>query len=156
METEPVTPRPTPEEAAAALREVEEAQETTRAVRVPAWYYPVLGLIVAPYGLLFVIPRTGVWLAVYLLGLAVFMAATVVLMRVGVNQMGVFRWLTFEELRPIAIWSLFPVLGGIGLYLAYGTPWAWVAATVGLGAAIALFGPYHRRTSPYYQEGGNR
>ncbi|MFI6577005.1 hypothetical protein ACIBFB_14490 [Nocardiopsis sp. NPDC050513] len=156
METDPVTPRPTPEEAAAALREVEAVQETTRAVRVPAWYYPVLGLLVAPYGLLFVIPRTGVWLAVYVLGLAAFMAATVVLMRAGVNQMGVLRWLSPTELRPVAIWSVFPVLGGIGLYLAYGTPWAWVAASVGLGVAIALFGPYHRRTSPYYQEGGHR
>ncbi|MCY9787712.1 hypothetical protein KIK06_27925 [Nocardiopsis sp. EMB25] len=156
METEPTTPRPTPEEAAAALREAESAQESTRAVKVPAWYYPVLGLIIAPYGLLFVIPHEGWWLAAYLLGLVAFLTATVVLMRVGVNQMGVLRWLTPRELRPIAVWSLFPIIGGIGLYLIHGTPWAWVATTAGLGVAIGLFGPYHRRTSPYYQTSGNR
>ncbi|WP_116243718.1 hypothetical protein [Nocardiopsis sp. FIRDI 009] len=156
METEPVATRPTPEEAAAALREAESAQESTRAVKVPAWYYPVLGLLFAPYGLLFVIPREGLWNLVLLASLAAFIGAFVLLARIGVNQMGVLRWLTLRELRPVAIWSLVPILGGIGLYLAYDTPWAWVAMTAGLGVAIALFGPYHRRTSPYHRRNGDR
>ncbi|MFE3461974.1 hypothetical protein ACFXKD_30900 [Nocardiopsis aegyptia] len=147
---------PTPEEAAAALQDIERARETTRAVPVPAWYYPVLGLLVAPYGLLFVLPDTGAWNVVYFAGITVFLAGTLLLMHHGVKRMGVLRWLTFQELRPLMIAALVPIVAAVVLFAVSGDRWVWPGLTASLGALIALFGPYHRRTGPYYRRGGER
>ncbi|GAB2499076.1 hypothetical protein [Nocardiopsis aegyptia] len=123
---------------------------------MPGWYYPVLGLLVAPYGLLFVLPDTGVWNVVYFAGITAFLAGTLLLMHHGVKRMGVLRWLTFQELRPLMIAALVPITAAVALFAVSGDRWVWPGLTVALGALIALFGPYHRRTGPYYRRGGER
>lgn len=156
MENVEPAPRPTPSEAAAALQDIERAQDTTRAVPVPAWYYPVLGLIVAPYGLLFVLPDTGLWNAVYFAGITAFLLGTLLLMHYGVKRMGVLRWLTFQELRPLVIAALVATVAAIALFAVSGDRWVWPGLTLVLGGLIALFGPYHRRTGPYYRRSAER
>lgn len=152
METnDPRKTRPSADEAAEVLREAEQLTSDVAGVKVPAWYFPALGAVVAPYGLLTLLPDTAVGVGATFGGVAAFLIATALIAHYGVKQMGVLRWLTWRETRPVFVPTGVLLVAASVVYLAVDSAWVWVALSVAVGALIAAFGPYHRRTSPFYR-----
>ncbi|WP_017540202.1 hypothetical protein [Nocardiopsis halophila] len=152
METDdPHRPRPSADEAAAVLREAEQLTSDVAAVKVPAWYFPALGAVVAPYGLITLLPDTAVGVGATFGGMAAFLVAIALIAHYGVKQMGVLRWLTWRETWPVFVPAGVLLVAASAVYLVVDSAWVWVALSVAVGALIAAFGPYHRRTSPFYR-----
>ncbi|MDA2803183.1 hypothetical protein [Nocardiopsis suaedae] len=153
METQnPPSGRPSPEEAAAALQETEKLTTDVAGVKVPAWYFPVLGAVVAPYGLITVLPDTPLGIGATFAGIAAFLAAVALIAHFGVKQMGVLRWLTWKETWPVFVPCGVLTAAALAASTVIDSNWLWVGLSAALGVIIAGFGPYHRRTSPYYRQ----
>lgn len=157
METQnPPNDRPSPEEAAAALQDTEKLTTDVAGVKVPAWYFPALGAVVAPYGLITVLPDTPLGIGAMFAGIVVFLAAVALIAHLGVRQMGVLRWLTWQETWPVFVPSGVLLVAAIAASFFVDSNWLWVGLSVAVGIVIAAFGPYHRRTSPYYEQSASQ
>ncbi|WP_326819237.1 hypothetical protein [Streptosporangium sp. NBC_01756] len=134
------TPRPTPEEASAALHEVEQVRSSLDAVPIPGWYMPLLALLAGGTALAQLLP-TAVTVVVVLL-MAVGIGLTV---RLYVQKVGFLRQAKGREVWPAIVPLVVIYLAAAVLDLAYGQVWGWVVAAV-LGAGTILgMGYYHQR-----------
>ncbi|MFJ2028237.1 hypothetical protein [Streptosporangium sp. NPDC087985] len=133
-------PRPTPEEASAALREVEQARSSLDSVPMPGWYTTILALLVAGTALCQLLPTTAT--VVVALIVAAGMGMTV---RVYINKVGFWRQARGREVWP-AVVPLVLIYGAAAvLDLGYGQEWGWIVAAVVGGSAVLGLGHYHRR-----------
>ncbi|MGH3239553.1 MAG: hypothetical protein ACRDNL_04180, partial [Spirillospora sp.] len=137
--------RPTADEAAAALHDVERTQAAMDGIRTPLWYFVALGIWTAPIGpLVSLTPDPPAGVVVLLAGVAIWTAGLAALMHVVVKRMRVLMWLPERQLRPFAVIML-PLLGGYALVQSTTEPpWGSEAVTVVAAAGIIAFGVYHR------------
>jgi hypothetical protein len=138
METD--ASRPSPAEAAAALREVEQAQSSVASTRAPWWFFVALAGLVAPIPLVQLVPDPPLGVFVLLGAVAVWALAFGVLIRVMVNKVGVVH-----RVRGRAAWiAMSPVLVlaivATVLYLAFDAGWAPTALAELIAAAILAYG----------------
>ena len=135
METD--APLPSPAEAAAALRDVEQAQTTVATARAPWWFFVALAALVAPAPLVQLVPDPPHGVFVLLGAVVLWAFAFGVLIRAMVNKVGVVH-----RVRAGAAWiAMSPILilaiVAIVLYLAFDATWA-PTALVELTAAVIL------------------
>ncbi|TDC93082.1 hypothetical protein [Actinomadura sp. 7K507] len=140
-------PRPTPGEAAAALREAEQARAAVSDIRTPLWYFVALGIWVAPVGpLVSLAPDSPLGMVALLAGVAIWGAGLATLMHVVVKRMRVLMWLSGRQMWPLAVIMLV-LLGAHAIAQnVTGLPWSSDAITVVVGAGIIVFGAHHRLT----------
>ncbi|GAA4223995.1 tellurite resistance protein TehA-like permease [Streptosporangium album] len=132
--------RPTPEEASAALREVEQVRSSLDVVPVPGWYMPLLALLAAGSALAQLLP-TAVTVVVVLIMVAG-IGATV---RLYVQKVGFLRQVKGREVWPAVVPLVVIYLAAAVLDLAYGQEWGWIVAAVLGGGTILGIGYYHQR-----------
>ncbi|WUI00312.1 hypothetical protein OHR68_00340 [Spirillospora sp. NBC_00431] len=137
--------RPTPDEAAAALRDVEQTRAAMDGIRTPLWYFVALGIWTAPVGpLVSLTPDPPAGAVILLAGVAIWAAGLAALMHVVVKRMRVLMWLPERQLRPAALIML-PLLGLYALVQsATEPPWGTEAVTVVVAVGIVAFGVHHR------------
>jgi hypothetical protein len=137
-------PLPTPEEAEAALEVAERARSSAAEVEAPLWYSGALGLWVAPIGLITLAPSTLVGVVGMLVALVLWMALFGVIVRLGVNRIGVLHPFDRRQLMHM-IRILVPVAVAAGLVgWAAGMSWMLPAFTAIEGVAIVLHGLWLR------------
>ena len=140
-------PRPTPGEAAAALREAEQARAAVSDIRTPLWYFVALGIWVAPVGpLVSLAPDPPAGVVALLAGVAVWSAGLAALMHLVVKRMRVLVWLSGRKMWPLPVIMLVLLSAHAVVQSATGLPWNSEAVTVAVGAAIIVFGVHHRLT----------
>ncbi|TDC56425.1 hypothetical protein E1281_07515 [Actinomadura sp. KC345] len=140
-------PRPTPGEAAAALREAEQARAAVSGVRTPLWYFVALGIWVAPVGpLVSLAPDTPAGVAALLGGVAIWCAGLATLLHVVVRRMRVLMWPSGRRTWTLPVVMLVLLGAHAIVQSATDLPWSSEAVTVAVGAAIIVFGVHHRLT----------
>ena len=130
---------PTPDEAAAALRDAERARTSIKALPARPWFYPLLAVIFA-----------GMTVAMLLLGgfgvvvVALTVVAITMITRrhteaVGVQPNGPSGWMELRQMVPmIPLMAVY--VFGCATYYAHHRPWAVVLAAVALGADMLVLG----------------
>ncbi len=138
------TPRPSREDADAALRESEHlrSQFQDRPVPVPAWYFPALALYLAGISLAQTLPN------LYAIGITILIAAAIGF-SVGVvcRSVGYIPKVGLRQILPCMIPILALFIGALVLDHGYDKQWGWyVAAGVSAAFMLILGYYYHRAT----------
>jgi hypothetical protein len=138
METD--ASRPSPAEAAAALRDIEQAQSSVASARAPWWFFVALAGLLAPIPLVQLAPDPPLGVFVLLGAVVVWAFAFGVLIRVMVNRVGVVH-----RVRGRAAWiAMSPVLAlaivAIVLYLAFDARWAPTAFDELIAVTLLAYG----------------
>ena len=138
METD--ASRPSPEEAAAALRDIEQAQSSVASARAPWWFFVALAGLVAPIPLVQLVPDPPLGVFVLLGAVVVWAFALGVLIRVMVNKVGVVHRVSgraaWIAMSPVLVLAIVATV----LYLAFDAHWAPTALDELIAAAVLAYG----------------
>ncbi len=134
--------RPTPEEAAAALRQADSDRTAMERLPVPGWYYPILAGLIAGVMLAQLLPSP--------FSFAGSLAAAVgvgALARVYVDKVGVLSWLTPRQMWPPVVLILLFLFGALVVDQVYDQQWGWVVGAAANAAVLIVFGALYRRST---------
>lgn len=136
---------PTPDQARAALVEVEQARATIATITPPLWYFVALGALIAALGPgVAVLPRSPLALLA-IPAAALWAAALTLLVRAVVDRMGLIgRW-DWRVARLVVVPTAVLLVTAVVTTYVFGQRWALPAFFVAEGTLVMCFGAVHVR-----------
>ncbi|MEU6646481.1 hypothetical protein ABZ863_28595 [Saccharomonospora sp. NPDC046836] len=140
--------RPTPQEAGAALREIEQAQASLAGTPPPWWYFLALAALVAIAPVVNVAPPTLLGITLTLVGVVAWTALLGIAIGLYVRKVGIVPRVSAVPRRVVwlpMVGVLALLIGAAVLVNVYDQEWIWFVASGVLAALIVVMGGVLRR-----------